>query len=105
MLLQSTERHADTTESNPDGKATDEFHYLMDFNARMAMAKTMDQPCEFVFVSMVNLTLARRGYYLSRLKTGIKPNTLAALRTHPLQLARQFSQIVLSSGLRNILQV
>ena len=66
--------------------AIDELQYLMDFNASIsqAMAKMMEHLCDFVFVSMANLTLIRRDAYLSHLKSGIKPDTLAALRTAPL---------------------
>ena len=59
------------------------------------MAKTMERLSDFVFVSMANLTLARRDSYLSHVKSGIKPDTLAALRTAPLQLATLFPDDVL----------
>ena len=39
---------------------------------------------------MANLTLVRRDSYLSYLKAGIKPDTLAALRTVPLQVDTLF---------------
>ena len=54
-------------------KATDELQYLMDFNASItqAVAKTMEHLTDFVFVSMGNLTLARRDSYLMHIKTGI----------------------------------
>ena len=67
--------------------ATDELQYLMDFNSSIcqAMAKTMEHLSDFVFVSMANLTLARRDSYLSHVKSRIKPDTLVALRTAPLQ--------------------
>ena len=72
--------------------ATDELQYLMDFNANIsqAMVKTMEHLSDFVFVSMANLTVARQDSYLSHLKTGIKPDTLAALRTAPLQMVTLF---------------
>ena len=68
----------------------------MDFNASIchAMAKTMEHPSDFVFVSMTKLNLTRRDSYLSHLKTGIKPDTLAALRTAPPQLAMIFQDDV-----------
>ena len=77
--------------------ATDQLQYLMDFNARIsqAMAKMMEHLSAFVFISMANLTLTRRDAYLSHLKSGIKPDTLAAFRTAPLQqatLPRQYYQ-------------
>ena len=59
----------------------------MDFNSSItqAVAKTMEHLTDFVFVSMGNLDLARRDPYLTPVKIGIKPDTLAALRTAPLQ--------------------
>ena len=48
------------------------------------MAKSMEHLTDLMFVNMGNLTLVRRDSYLSYLKTGIKPDTLAALRTAPL---------------------
>ena len=53
--------------------APDELRYL-DFNSSIcqAMAKTMEHLIDFVSVSIVNLTLARRDSYLSRVKSGIK---------------------------------
>ena len=66
--------------------ATDELQYLLDFNASVcqAMAKSMEHLSDFVFVNMANLTLIRRDSYLSHLKSGIKPDTLSALRNAPL---------------------
>ena len=54
------------------------------------MAKTMQHLSDFVFVAMANLTLALPYSSLSRVKTGIKSDTFAALRTAPLQLATLF---------------
>ena len=63
----------------------DKLQYLMDIKSSItqAAAKTMEHLSEFVFVSMGNLTLARRDAYLTHLKNGIKPDTVAALRTAP----------------------
>ena len=51
--------------------------YLMDFNSSItqAAAKTMEHLSEFVFISMGKLTLV----YLTHVKSGIKPDTVAAL--------------------------
>ena len=78
-------------------KAIDELQYVMDFNASItqAVAKTMENLSDFVFVSMGNLTLARRDSYLTHVKTGIKPDTLVALRTASPQLATLFSDSVI----------
>ena len=56
----------------------------------------------FVFVSMANLTLIRRDYYLSHVRSGIKPDTLAALRTAPLQLTTLFPDSVLKRAEEDI---
>ena len=76
---------------------TDELQYLMDFNASIteAIAKTMEPLTDFVFVSMGNLTLTRRDSYLTHVKTGIKLDTLSALRTAPLQLTTLFPDNIL----------
>ena len=65
--------------------ATDELQYLVHFNSSIcqAMARSMEHLTDFVFVNMANLTLLRRNSYLLYLKAGIKPDTLAALRTAP----------------------
>ena len=60
------------------------------------LAKTLDKPEETfttvttVFVSVANITQALRDSYLSHLKAGIKPDTLAALRTAPLHIPTLF---------------
>ena len=62
------------------------------------MAKTMEHLSDFVFVTVANSTLARRDAYLSHLKAGIKPDTLAALRTAPLQMTTLFPDEVLKQA-------
>ena len=47
---------------------------------------------------MGNLTLVRRDAYLSHVKNGIKHDTLAALRTAPLQFATLFPDSVLKKA-------
>ena len=56
----------------------------------------MEHLSEFVFTSMGDLTLSRRDAYLSHLRTGIKPDTLTALRTAPLHIPTLFPD----SGIR-----
>ena len=70
---------------------TEELQHLMEFNASItqAAAKTIEYLTEFVFISMENLTLARRDAYLNHLKSGIKPDTVAALKTAPLHIPRR----------------
>ena len=78
--------------SHKSSSAADELQYLMDFNASITQvaAKTMEHLTDFVFISMGNITLARRDAYLSHLRTGIKPDTLNALRTGPLHINTLF---------------
>ena len=80
--------------------AIEELQYLTDFNSSIsqAMAKTMEHLSDFVFVTVANSTLARRDAYLSHLKSGIKPDTLAALRTAPLQMTTLFPDEVLKQA-------
>ena len=75
----------------------DELKYLMDFNSSItqAAAKTMEHLSEFVFISMGNLTLARRDAYLTHVKSGIKPDTVAALRAAALHIPTLFPDAVI----------
>ena len=77
--------------SSKASSAADELQYLLNFNSsiKQAAAKSMEH-LEFVFISMGNLTLARRDAYFSHLRTGIKPDTLTALRTAPLHIPTLF---------------
>ena len=72
--------------------AMEEMQYLMNFNSSIcqAAAKTMEHLMEFVFISMGNLTLACRDAYLTHIKTGVKPDTLAGLCTAPIHIATLF---------------
>ena len=76
----------------------------MDFNASItqAAAKTKEHLTDFVFFSMGNLTLARRDAYLNHVKTGIKPDTLASLRTAPLQISTLFPDTVIKQAKEEI---
>ena len=70
----------------------DELQHLMNFNSSItqAIAKTMEHLTEFIFISMGNLTLACRDAYLTQLKTGVKPDTMVALRTAPVHISTLF---------------
>ena len=83
--------------------AAEELQFLMDFNSGItqAMAKTLEHLTDFVFVTVADTTLARRDSYLSHLKTGIKPDTLAALRTAPLNIATLFPEEALKQAEQN----
>ena len=86
--------------------AADELNYLMDFNSSIsqAAAKAIEHLSEFIFVSMGNLTLVRRDAYLSHLRTGIKPDTLTALRSAPLHIATLFPDAVIKRAEEDIAQ-
>ena len=82
----------------------EELQYLTDFNSSIsqAMAKTMEHLSDFVFVTVANSILARRDAYLSHLKSGVKPDTLAALRTTSLQMTTLFPDEVLKQTEQDI---
>ena len=67
-------------------QAVDELEYLVTFNRSIsqAMARTMQDLSEGVFISVANFTLACRDSYLEYLHAGVKQDTLAALRTAPI---------------------
>ena len=77
--------------------AAEELNYLMDFNSSItqAAAKSMEHLSEFVSIIMGNLTLICRDAYLSHLRTGIKPDTLTALRSAPLHISTLFPDSVI----------
>ena len=64
----------------------------MTFNRSIsqAMARTMQDLSEGVFINMSNFTLARRDSYLEYLHAGVKQDTLNALRTSPVHLNSLF---------------
>ena len=86
--------------SSKVSSAVEELQFLTDFNSNIsqAMAKTMEHLSDFVFVAVANSTLARRDAYLSHLKAGIKPDTLASLRTAPLQMNTLFPDEILKQA-------
>ena len=59
--------------------------------------KNHGAPHRLCFCFNENLTLARRDSYLTHVKTGIKPDTLAALRTAPLQVGTLFPDSILKN--------
>ena len=58
-------------------EASDELQFLMNFNNSItqAAAKAMEHLTDFVFVTMGNVTLARRDSYLSHIKNGVKSDS------------------------------
>ena len=86
--------------------AVEELQCLLDFNASIsqAAAKSMEHLSEFVFITMGNLTLVRRDAYLSHLRTGIKQDTLTALRTAPLHISTLFPDTTIKRAEEEIAQ-
>ena len=86
--------------SNKLSEAAEELQFFMEFNSSItqAAAKAMEHLTDFVFITMGNLTLARRDSYLSHLKNGVKPDTFAALRTGPLHITTLFSESVVKKA-------
>ena len=72
-------------------QAVNELEYLTTFNRSIsqAMARTM-QDLAGVFINMANFTLARRDSYLDYLHSGVKQDTVNALRTSPVHLNALF---------------
>ena len=73
-------------------QAVNELEYLTTFNRSIsqAMARTMQDLSEGVFINMANFTLARRDSYLDYLHSGVKQDTVNALRTSPVHLNALF---------------
>ena len=78
-------------------QAVEELEYLVTFNRSIsqAMQRTMQDLSEGVFISMANLTLARRDSYLEFIRGGVKPDTLSALRTSPVHQLSLFPDSLL----------
>ena len=81
-------------------QAVDELDYRVTFNRSIsqAMARTMQDLSEGVFISMANFTLARRDSYLEYLHAGVKQDTLNALRTSPVHLNSLFSDQLITKA-------
>ena len=71
-------------------QAVSELEYLTTFNRSIsqAMARTMQDLSEGVFINMANYT--RRDSYLDYLHAGVKQDTVNALRTSPVHLNALF---------------
>ena len=81
-------------------QATDELDFLVTFNRSItqAMARTMQDLSDGVFISVAKLTLARRDSYLDFVKTGIKQDTLLSLRSAPLHMSALFPDHIISKA-------
>ena len=89
MCIQLKNLHSDKGKSSErTQQAADELEYLLTFNCSItqAMARTMQDLSEGVFISVANFTLARRDSYLEYLHAGVKQDTVTALRTAPIHL-------------------
>ena len=86
-------------------QAVEELEYLVTFNRSIsqAMQRTMQDLSEGVFISMANLSLARRDSYLEFIRGGIKPDTLSALRTSPVHQLSLFPDSLLVKAEEEIL--
>ena len=73
-------------------QAVNELEYLTTFNwsISQAMARTMQDLLEGIFINMANFTLARRDSYLDYLHSGVMQDTVNALRTSPVHLNALF---------------
>ena len=73
-------------------QAVNELEYLTTFNRSIsqAMARTMQNLSEGIFINMANFTLAHRDSYLDYLHAGVKQDTVNALRTSPVHLNALF---------------
>ena len=78
-------------------QAADELDFLITFNRSItqAMARTMQDLSDGVFVNVANLTLARRDSYLDFVRSGIKQDTLMSLRSAPLHMSALFPDHVI----------
>ena len=81
-------------------QAIEELDFLITFNKSItqAMARTMQDLSEGVFINVANLTLTRKDSYLDYLKAGIKQDTLNALRTAPLHMSALFPYHLISKA-------
>ena len=81
-------------------QAVNELEYLTTFNRSIsqAMARTMQDLSEGVFINMANFTLARRDSYLDYLHSGVKQDTANALRTSPVLLNALFPDQLIAKG-------
>ena len=81
-------------------QATDELDFLITFNRSItqAMARTMQDLSDGLFINVANLTLARRDSYLDFVKMGIKQDTLMLLRSAPLHTSALFPDHIISKA-------
>ena len=90
----------DSKPSEKVKQAVSELEYLTTFNRSIsqAMARTMQDLSEGIFINMANFTLARRNSYLDYLHAGVKQDTVHALRTSPIHLNALFLDQLISKA-------
>ena len=81
-------------------QAAEELDVLVTFNRSItqAMARTMQDLSEGVFVNVANLTCTRGDSYLDFIKTDLKQDTLTSLRTVPLHLSALFPDHIIAKA-------
>ena len=81
-------------------QAVSEMEYLTTFNRSIsqAMARTMQDLSEGIFINMANFTLARRDSYLDYLHAGVEQDTVNALRTSPVHLNALFPDQLITNA-------
>ena len=81
-------------------QASDELDFLVTFNRSItqAMARTMQDLSDGVFVNVENLTLAQRDSYLEFIRSGIKQDTLMSLRSAPLHMSALFPDHIITKA-------
>ena len=89
-LIQTKESKGKSSERT--STVTDELQYLLNFNTSITqcMAITIKLLSELVFITVANMTLARRDAYLVHVKAGIKHDTLSTLRQATIHLDKLF---------------
>ena len=95
MFIQLKNLHSDKGKgksSERTQQAVDELEYLLTLNHSIsqAMASTMQDLSEGVFISIANFSLAHCDSYLEYLHAGVKQDTVTALRTAPIHLQSLF---------------
>ena len=80
-------------------QAADKLDYLITFNQSItrAMARTIQDLSNGVFINVANLTLAHRDSYLEYVKAGIKQDMLASLRS-PLHMSALFPDHIIAKA-------
>ena len=98
IQLKTLSQNSKGKSSEKMGQAINELEYLTTFNRSIsqAMARTMQDLSEAVFINMANFTLARRDSYLDYLHAGVKHDTVHALRTSPVHLDALFPDQLLA---------